>query len=166
MSRDDVIDVRNFVEARMSGFDVALVTPADAAEMRQHFTAIKRRVEAAELACAKRVADTSLIRSRADRVGARTTGRQLGVSDGQAAGLLQLAERLEAHPATREAFEAGRISREQAEEITRTAEVRPDAESDLLAVAPRASLGELKRRAQRLRAAGADGEVAPRSSCG
>ncbi len=142
----------------MVGFDVALVTAADAAEMAREFTALKRRFEVAELACTKRVADAGLVRTRGDHDGAKATGRRLGVTHGQAAQMLALADQLDRLPSTREAFEAGRISKEQAAEVARTASVRPQAEADLLRVAQHESLGELKRRAQKIRATGEDGE--------
>jgi hypothetical protein len=149
--------LRAHVESVMAGFDVALVTAAEAVEIGRELTRVKRRFEAAELACAKRVADTSLVRTRADHDGAKATGRQLGVSNGEAASLLDLAGALAELPATREAFERGDISRDQAAEIARTAQVRPGTEADLVAVARHESLGELKRRGRKLRANGEDG---------
>jgi hypothetical protein len=151
--------LRADVESVMAGFDVALVTPAEAAEMGREFTRLARRFQAAELACAKRVADTTLVRTRADHDGAKATGRQLGVSNGEAASLLDLAGALAQLPATQEAFENGEISREQAAEIARTATVRPGTETDLVAVARHESLGELKRRGRKLRACGEDGDA-------
>ena len=143
----------------MADFDVALVAAAHAAEMAREFTALKRRFEVAELACTKRVADAGLVRTRGDHDGAKATGRRLGVTHGQAAQMLALADQLHRLPSTREAFEAGRISKEQAAEVARTASVRPQAEADLLRVAQHESLGELKRRAQKIRATGEDGEA-------
>jgi hypothetical protein len=154
----EVRALRAHVESVMAVFDVNLVSASEAAEMRREFTPLKRRFEAAELACAKRVADTSLVRSRADHDGAKATGRQLGVSNGEAASLLDLAAQLDGLPTTRHAFERGDISRDQAAEIARTAQVRPGTEADLVAVARHESLGELKRRGRKLRAAGEDGE--------
>jgi hypothetical protein len=155
----EVRALRAHVESVMAGFDVALVTPSEAAEIGRELTPLKRRFEAAELACAKRVADTSLVRSRADHDGAKATGRQLGVSNGEAASLLDFAAQLDGLPTTRHAFERGDISRDQAAEIARTAAVRPGTEADLVAVARHESLGELKRRGRKLRAAGEDGEL-------
>jgi hypothetical protein len=151
-------DLRRLFDRHMATFEVELVTATDAAEMRQHFTAMKRRLEAAELACARRVAQTRVVRTRADRDGTRWAGKQLGVSQKDAGKRLELAERLEQFPSTRQALEAGRISTDQADEITRTAEVRPEAEADLLAVAPRESVGELRKRGRALRAASEAGE--------
>jgi hypothetical protein len=159
VSSADVRELSRHVEAVMAGFDVALVTPAEAAEIGREVTRMKRRFEAVELACAKRVADTALVRNRADHDGARATGRQLGVSNGEAASLLELAGQLDALPTTREAFERGEISRDQAAEIARTAQVRPGTETDLVAVARHESLGELKRRGRKLRANGENGEA-------
>src|SRR5690554_6150474 len=98
MSREAVRDLRRLVEERMAAFDVGLVTPADAAEMRRDFTVLKRRLEAAELACVRRVAQTKVVRTRADADGSKWAGRQLGVSNGQAAELLGLGDRLERFP--------------------------------------------------------------------
>lgn len=159
MSGPSVREVEQQLRAVMSSFDAALLSVADAGEMRRLFTSIKRLAEVGELATTKRVADTSVVRTRKDPKGTRWAGRQLGVSDGQAAALLELAEQLEQLPGTREALEHGRISREQAAEIARTASEVPDAETTLLEVAPRESLVELKRRAGRLRA-GASGAEA------
>jgi hypothetical protein len=65
-----VRELRDHVEAVMAGFDVGLVTASDAAAIGREVTRLKRRFEAVELACAKRVADTTLVRSRADHDGA------------------------------------------------------------------------------------------------
>jgi hypothetical protein len=157
-----VRELRAHVEAVMAGFDVALVTAAEAVEIGRELTRVKRRFEAAELACAKRVADTSLVRTRADHDGAKATGRQLGVSNGEAPSLLDLAGALAELPTTRKAFERGDISRDQAAEIARTAQVRPGTETDLVAVARHESLGELKRRGRKLRANGEDAEAKAR----
>jgi hypothetical protein len=154
----EVRELHGCVESVMARFDVALVTASEAAEIGREVTRLKRRFEAVELACAKRVADTSLVRTRADHDGAKATGRQLGVSNGEAASLLQLAGQLDELTATRQAFENGDISRDQAAEIARTAAVKPGTEADLVAVARHESLGELKRRGRKLRANGEDGE--------
>ena len=71
----------------MAAFDAALVSVADAQDLLASFTAIARMGEAGQLVCAKRVAETAAVRTRADRDGRRWAGRRLGVSDGQAAGL-------------------------------------------------------------------------------
>ena len=64
-----------------------------------------------QLACAKRVAETAAVRTRADRDGRRWAGRRLGVTDGQAAGLLELADQLDKLPATKEASRPGSCRR-------------------------------------------------------
>ena len=159
VSVTEVRELRAHAETVMAGFDVSLVTASDAVEIGREVTRLKRRFEAVELTCAKRVADTALVRSRADHDGARATGRHLGVSNGEAASLLGLAGALAELPTTREAFESGQISRDQAAEIARTASVRPGVEADLVAVARHESLGELKRRGRKLRAVGEDGDA-------
>ena len=127
-----VLPVISEVEAQlrraMQSFDVHALATVDAASLMASFTRIKRMAEAGEALCARRAADASVVRRRGDASGATWAGRRMGVSSGQAGGLLEMADQLERLPATRSALVAGDISTDQAREVARTAAVLPDAE--------------------------------------
>nr|MCU0311105.1 13E12 repeat family protein [Acidimicrobiales bacterium] len=137
----------------MAEFDPAVLSATDATALMGSFTRIKRMAEAGEALCARRAAATSVVRRHGDHSGSTWAGRRMGTSPTRAGGLLEMAGHLEQLPATREALLAGEISTDQACEVARTASLVPEAEADLLKLAPRESLGELKRRGRRLRAA-------------
>jgi hypothetical protein len=155
-SLEDVRTLRASFQARLAALDPSVLSASMAGEVLREVVAMKRILEAKELGLAKRVSDTGVVRTRGDARGTKWTARQLGVSAGEAGDKLDLADKLDGLPATREALEAGRISLEQAAEIARTSTVDPSSEGELLAAAPRESLAELERRGQRRRSAAED----------
>ncbi len=78
---------------------------------------------------------------------ARATGAPMG----QTIGMLETADRLGELPATEAALRDGTLSAGQARAITHAASADPDAEAELLATAPSASLRGLEDRARAVR---------------
>jgi hypothetical protein len=159
LSLEDVRTLRASFQGRLAALDPSVLSASMAGEVLREVVAMKRVLEAKELGLAKRVSDTGVVRTRGDARGTKWTARQLGVSAGEAGDKLDLAERLDELPATREALEAGKISLEQAAEIARTSAIDPSSEGELLAAAPRESLAELKRRGQQRRTAAEDDDA-------
>src|SRR5207237_5502997 len=91
-----------------------------------------------------------------DKSPARRLGRRTGTAVSQAGQELENAKRLAAHPKTDAAARKGRISPQQAAAITDAADADPGAEDDLLDLASRASLGELRDESARRKAAATD----------
>src|SRR5439155_10274758 len=89
---------------------------------------------------------------------AHMLGRRTGTPVSQAAQELENAKRLAAHPKTDAAARTGKLSPQQAAAITDATEADPNAEDDLLDLAERASLGELRDESARRKAAAEDQE--------
>src|SRR5437763_11833286 len=85
--------------------------------------------------------------------------RRTGQTVSGAAQQLEAAKKLRDHPKTDAAARAGRLSPQQAAAITDAAAADPTAEDDLLDLAERASLGELRDEAARRKAAAEDLEA-------
>jgi hypothetical protein len=82
-----------------------------------------------------------------------------GIAMGQAIATLELVGRLDGLPAIAEAFRAGRLSEAQAREIVAAARECPEAEEELLELAERSTLAELREACRRVRAAAAKDEA-------
>jgi hypothetical protein len=82
--------------------------------------------------------------------------KKTGTTVSDAAQQLENAKKLKDHPKTDAAARKGTLSPKQAAAITDAADADPDAEDDLLDLAKRASLGELRDEAARRKAAATD----------
>src|SRR4029077_8162728 len=102
---------------------------------------------------ATRVAETELWGAGGDRTPAHMLARKTGQSVSDATQQLENAKRLAEHPKTDAAARKGMLSPKQAAAITDAASSDPKAEDDLLDLAERSSLGELRDEAARRKAA-------------
>jgi hypothetical protein len=130
---------------------------ADALGLLDVVSGMKRLAAAAETLLAQRVAESDAWKGEADRSAAHWLARRIGTSVAEAKAKLDTAERLAELPTTAEAFRAGRLSDQQAREVTAGAKADPSAEQKLLGTAAADSLKELRNESRRAQACD-DGE--------
>jgi Domain of unknown function (DUF222) len=140
--------------------DPAVLSGPDAAGLVEVFAQAEKLCGAGKALAARRMADTAVWRTAGDRSAAHWLARRTGTSIGAAAATIETAERLDRLPATNDAFRAGRLSEVQAREITSAAAGRPQAETELLAVAGRDGVHGLRDACRQAAAAGQPDEVA------
>lgn len=136
-----------------SRFDPACVPAADCAAVVKEAAAIKNIAAILEAMAAARLADTSGWRSEGDRSAAEWLARTTGTTAIQAQRAIQTGQRLDGLSATAEVAKRGELSPGQASASVDAASANPGAESDLLDAAGRESLGELRDRCRRAKAA-------------
>lgn len=112
----------------------------------------KHMLGAIEALAAKRVDETGAYRASGAKDAGQWLARATGVPVSTAFRALQTVTSLAELPATNEAFRAGRLSAEQAHEISGAARKDPTAEAELLGAARDASLKGLKDRCRIVRA--------------
>ena len=134
-------------------FDAALVDGAHAAEVVREAVAIENMAAALKAAAARRVADTHGYRQAGLHDGAEHLARVAGTSLHQARRALDTAGRLDGLPVLQAAVLAGRLSADKAAEVAGAAAAAPGAEEQLVALAQRRSLGEVKQECARVKAA-------------
>jgi hypothetical protein len=139
-----------------SRFDAALISPVQAAQVMERAAAIEHAAATVKAMAAARVADSELWRLGGDRSPAHMLARKTGTPVSQAASELETAKRLATKPKTAAAARHGKLSPQQAAAITDAAAADPNAEDDLLDLAGRASLQELREEASRRKAAASD----------
>ena len=147
-------DVRDRLATLVGDAEPGLFSGTDAAVIVDVFTEIKHLASAGEALFARRVADTNAWKDDdgTDRSAAHWLARRTGTSVGEARHKLASVERLAELPATSDAFRAGKLSDQQAREITAGAVADPAAEADLLGLAERDSLKELRNESRRAQA--------------
>jgi len=102
---------------------------------------------------AARLRAAAALLSRGDRNTAEKMGRATGDSAAKAHRELEAREEIDQHQRTREAFDRGDISVQQANEIAKTASKDPSAEQPLLKLAAESSYNELRDAARKRRLA-------------
>src|SRR5882672_9456095 len=108
----DLVEVLG--ELWCSGVDPSVLTGADAARGAERLAVVIRRFEAAQLRLAKRAQECNAYAARAHS-GADWLATLNGTSKGEAARALETAKRLDGCPATKAAFVAGEISKDEAD---------------------------------------------------
>jgi 5-methylcytosine-specific restriction endonuclease McrA len=108
---------------------------------------------------AARVEASNVWRASGERSAAQFLAHTTGTSVGRAQSVLETAARLEALPATAQAFRAGRLSESQVHEVAAAAAVSPAAEGPLLERANRSTMKQLRDECRRVRHAGTDDEA-------
>src|SRR3954452_21958505 len=136
-----------------AGFDAALVSGAQAEGVLERAARIEHMAATLKALAAGRMAETELWRMGGDRSPAHMLGRKSGESVSEAQRQLDNAKRLAKHPKTNAAARVGALSPQQQAAITDAADADPSCEDDLLRLAKRASLGELRDEAARRKAA-------------
>ena len=140
------------LSAYLSGLEPECITTADATELFSLFAELARLGAAGQTLMAARAAKGDAWRRAGHRSAASWMARQSGTGLGEAVGLLETAERLEALPDTTDALRRGELSATQVKEISAAAVTRPSAEGELLALAAQASVKQLKDRCRAVRA--------------
>jgi hypothetical protein len=136
------------------------LTGAAAAELVEILTEAERVCVAARMLAARRVDESKVWQREGHRTAAQWVAAKTGTSLGNAIGVLEMAKRLEDLPETREAFSNGRLSEVQAREISDAAMADPRAERALVQAASAESLGALRERCRKVRAAASSDEQA------
>ena len=149
-------DLTAELAAYAAGFDAEVLTATDAEQAVVLAGRVKNLASSIEMAAAGRVAQSQAWRHRGFRTPAEWLAAQSKSSVGDAIGVLETAERLDACPAVADSVRAGGLSSEQARALTRAVAVDPAAESALLAVAERDGLGKLKQRCRAVEHAAGD----------
>jgi hypothetical protein len=133
-------------------FEPALVSGAQAEGVLERAARIEHMAATLKALAGARMAETELWRMGGDKTPAHMLGRKSGESVSEAQRQLDNAKRLAKHPKTNAAARAGALSPEQQAAITDAADADPGCEDDLLGLAKRASLGELRDEAARRKA--------------
>ena len=114
-----------------AALDPSVLTGADAARGAERLAVVIRRFQAAQLALAKRAEECNAYAARAHS-GADWLAGLNGSSKAEAARALDTAKRLDSCPATKAAFAAGEISRDEADAVSGAATADPTCEQRLL----------------------------------
>jgi hypothetical protein len=146
-------EVRDGLRGAAAEFDPALVSGADASTVVELCAEIEHLAAGTRMLAAGRVADTGAWRSSGERSAAHWLARAAGTGVGEAVSTLQTSEKLHHLAATRKAVQQGELSPRQAQLVASAAAADPSAEQALLAAAEQESLGELRDRSLRTRAA-------------
>jgi hypothetical protein len=141
-----------------SGFEPALISAAEAEGVMERAARIEHAAATVKALAAARMAETELWEAGGDRSPAHMLAKRTGESVSKAAQQLETAKKLRERPKTDAEARAGRLSPEQTAAIADAAEADPGCEDDLLALAARSSLGELRDEAARRKAAVTDQE--------
>ena len=137
-------------------FDASLMSAAEAEGVMGRAARIEHMGATLKALAAARLAETEPWGVGGDKSPAHMLARRTGQSVSDAARDLETAKRLAHHDKTNAAARAGRLSPKQAAAIADAVAADPRAEADLLDLADRASLGELRDEAARRKAAATD----------
>jgi Domain of unknown function (DUF222) len=136
--------------ARLAPADVPL---PEAPAMWAAYDSIERCAAAAKTLLAERVEQSRVWAKEGDRSAAEHLARKSGSSVGAVRAGLETSKKLRLLPATEAAVRRGELSQAQAETITDAAAVNPGAEQSLLEAAGAGTLGDLREKASRAKAA-------------
>src|SRR6184192_3688396 len=139
-------------------FEPALLSASAAEGVMERTSRMEHICATIKALAAARMSETELWRNAGDKSPAHMLARRSGEPVSQAQQQLENAKRLRCHPKTDAAARKGKLSPEQQAAITDAADVDPAAEDDLLDLADRASLGELRDESARRKAAATDPE--------
>jgi hypothetical protein len=148
--------VRDELKRFVAGLEPGVYDAEAAKRLVGVFAELERLAAAGKALMARRVQQTGAWKGSGERSAAHWLARQTGSSVGDAAGALAVAEKLDVLPGTDEALRAGRLSGTQARYVAEGAAGDPTVEADLLAVAERESVGELRNEVRRHRASRED----------
>ncbi|MBV8980273.1 MAG: DUF222 domain-containing protein [Acidimicrobiia bacterium] len=137
-------------------FEAALISAAEADGVMERAARMEYICATLKALAAARLAETELWGLGGDKTPAHMLARRTGQSVSDAARDLETAKALAHHDKTNAAARAGRLSPKQAAAIADAVAADPKAEADLLGLAERASLCELRDEANRRKAAATD----------
>jgi hypothetical protein len=151
------------LEDYVGGLEPDRLSGDDASRLVELFTQGSRLCAAGRALAAKRAAAANAWKAGSYRSAEEWLAAKTKTSRSSAAESLETAARIEALPATREAFVSGRVSSEQAAAIAAAATADPTAEEFMLAEADRASLAGLQKTSRALVAAARKSQAADRA---
>lgn len=154
-----VIEAVERMREAVAAVEPGCLTGEQAAELLDHFTEGERLAAVGRSLMARRVEETNLWRRQGERSAAHWLARKAGTSVGAAAGALETVRRLEAMPATAEAYRGGELSEQQAREIALAAPADAATERQLLTAASTEDLAALRGRCRSVRATASDDEA-------
>jgi hypothetical protein len=151
--RSELEQAIGLTERVVAGLEPDALLGGDAADLTERFALLERLAGAGKSMCAGRAARAG----EHQRAGHRNPGTWLagisGESVGKAVSALETADSLEEHPALAEAFRSGELSSQKAAEVSAAANADATKEQELVDLARKGSYGELRRRAEQVRAA-------------
>ncbi len=147
----DAVDV---VGRFVSCFEPATYSGADAATMVALFTRVERFGAAGKTLAATRAAAANCHLETGKRTPAHWLAGITGESVGNAIGVLDLGDAIEAHPMVGDAYRQGKLSPAGAKAVAGAVAVNPYCEEELLAYAEYDSLSQLRDRCLRAKAQG------------
>jgi HNH endonuclease len=151
-----VLSAASALREALSGFEPGEFSGGDCAALAEELAVTEKACATARLLALARAARAGAHRERGFKDGAAWLARQSGSTGTQAREALQTARRLDECPDTKQALLAGHISLAQAQEITRAESETQGAEAELLALARRSDLSQLRDRARQHRQAHVD----------
>jgi hypothetical protein len=151
-----VLGAASALRAALMSFEPGEFSGADCARLADELAVTEKACATARLLAAARAAQAGAHRERGFKDPAAWLARQSGTTGTQAREALQMAERLDDCPDTKQALLAGDISLQQAGEITRAESETQGAEAELLAVARGSDLSQVRDRSREYRQARVD----------
>lgn len=142
----------------LTKFDPRSLPPDRCLAVVAELALLEKASAAARCRAAARVAAAGAQKSEGFNSPAGWLASKTGSSTGQAQRNLDTAAQLDALPATREAVNSGELSLEQADEVVKTAKACPGSEPEMLDVARRKSLRDLRDEGRRRRLSAVDPE--------
>jgi hypothetical protein len=145
----------DLLEGLVTDLDPDLLTGADAVAVFDDAIRIERLGGVARLRLAKRIESSGVCGENGHRSAAELIAEHSGTDVGSARGTLELAQQLEACPATADALADGTLSALQAKEIAGAATLNPTKENELIDTARRQPVKTLRNECRRAKATSA-----------
>ena len=145
----------DLLEGLVADLDPDLLTGADAVAVFDDAVRIERLGGVARLRLAKRIESSGVCSENGHRSAAELIAEHSGTDVGSARGTLELAQQLEACPATADALADGTLSALQAKEIAGAATLNPTKENELIDTARRQPVKTLRTECRRAKATSA-----------
>jgi hypothetical protein len=143
------------LEGLVADLDPDLLSGDDATSLFDDAIRVERVAGAVRLLLAKRIESSGVFGATGHRNAAELIAEHSGTDVGSARGTLELAQQLEACPATADALANGTLSALQAKEIAGAASLNPTKETDLIETARRQPVKTLRNECRRAKAASA-----------
>jgi hypothetical protein len=145
----------DLLEGLVADLNPDLLTGADAVAVFDDVVRIERLGGVARLRLAKRIESSGVCGENGHRSAAELIAEHSGTDVGSARGTLELAQQLEACPATADALADGTLSALQAKEIAGAATLNPTKENELIDTARRQPVKTLRNECRRAKATSA-----------
>jgi hypothetical protein len=152
------LDVVDALQVFVAAVDPGQAPARDAIDLVRVLDRVCRVAEAAKVAAAGRVAESSLWSRAGHRSAAHWMARETGIGVGEAVKLLETADAVAAAPVVQDALARGVVSPRQARAAVRAESAQPGAGARLVEKAPQVSVTELEADAGRV-VAGASTET-------